>query len=305
MQTKSSATNQENASSQPPPPVLQVTRYDLATSFLIAVVIGLVIAVVWLGVVWAVNRPESEEGPVPLEMVELPGGDEDGAVDETLELQSPEDPTDDPSLAEVPADEPEIQEMLETVIEMADEATNLAQQQFEMDARNAGNPGSASGTGRRALGMGPGESGIPREQRWLVRFSDRSTLEEYARQLDFFGIELGALLPNGKLIYLSNLSADRPQKRETTSGKNEKRLYMTWRGGSRREADRKLFEKAGVDVSGARIMHFYPSETEKRLATLEQRYRNRPVDEIRRTYFVVLRNGRNYRFEVTRQIYFE
>ncbi len=288
-----------------PLPVLTVTRYDIVSSFLGAVVIGLIVAVVWLGVLWATNRVSRPDSEVPVELLELAGGVEDGAVNETLDVESPDPETADPSLADIPAEETEIQEILENVVELSDEAATLAPQQFELGARNAGKPGSATGTGRRPLGIGPGEGGLPREQRWFVRFSDRGTLEEYARQLDFFGIELGALMPGGKLILLSNLTAEKPTSRTVTSGAGENRLYMTWQGGERRKADFDLFRKAGIDASRAIILHFYPPRTERLLATLERTYRNQPVERIRRTYFVVRREGRGYRFAVTRQIYFQ
>ncbi|MGH7200365.1 MAG: hypothetical protein ACREJB_07145, partial [Planctomycetaceae bacterium] len=127
---------------------------------------------------------------------------------------------------------------------------------------------------------------------------------EYARQLDFFGIELGALLPEGKLVYLSNLSNSTPSKKIISTGSGEQRLYMTWRGGGRKLADVQLFQKAGVDVRSATIFHFYPQKTEQMLARLELSYRNRPVREIRRTYFAVERAGNGYQFVVTRQSYF-
>lgn len=288
-----------------PPPVLRVTRFDRVSSLLMAIVAGLVLGVLSLFVVWYANRPPAPIEDVPLELVELPGGFEDGSIDETLRLESPEDPTQDPSLAEIPAEENEIQEVLENVLTLSEEATQIVQQQFETDARNQGRAGSATGTGRRALGFGPGESGIPREQRWFVRFDETGSIELYARQLDFFGIELGAILSGGKLIYLSELSADRPTTRTVESGASEKRLYMTWQGGGRRVADLQLFKKAGVEVGSGTIFHFYPPQTEALLAKLERDYAGRPVDQIRRTYFAVKPTRNGYEFVVTQQTYFQ
>ena len=49
--------------------------------------------------------------------------------------------------------------------------------------------------------------GLPREQRWFIKFGDEESVDKYAEQLDFFGIELGALFPDrGELIYLSKMS---------------------------------------------------------------------------------------------------
>jgi hypothetical protein len=145
---------------------------------------------------------------------------------------------------------------------------------------------------------------MPREQRWFVKFGERSPLDEYAKQLQFFGIELGALLPDGRLAYLSDLTAAVPNIRYVNSGASESRLYMTWQGGERRSADVQLFAKAKIDIhADTLIFHFYPKNTENMLAQLEVTYRNRPVSQIRRTYFSVEPEGGKYRFSVYRQIY--
>lgn len=293
------------STSATPNPVLNVTRYDRASALLMAIVVGLIASVIWLGVVWATNRLPVPARPVPVELVELPGGVEDGSIEETLWLDSPEDVSSDPSLAEMESEVTEIAEMLDSVVELSDEAVNLAEKQFETQTTNTGRPGSATGTGRRALGMGPGEAGISREQRWFISFSERATVSEYARQLDAFGIELGALLRSGQLLYLSRLSSPAPQRRTAQSGNGESRLYMTWQGGERRKADFQLLEQQGVAAGDVLVIfHFYPPETEADLARLELNYAQRNVEQIRRTYFVVKPDGDGYKFEVTRQAYF-
>ncbi|MEX0728901.1 MAG: hypothetical protein WD065_21685 [Planctomycetaceae bacterium] len=292
----------------PPAPVLKVTRYDLFSSQMMAIVVFLGFGVAVLGAYWFVNRLPAPRQAVPVEMVELPGGVEDGAIDETLQVDSPEPETDDPSMAEVEAEETQIQETLENVIDVADEATNQAVQQFQQDTLNAGKVGSASGTGRRALGAGPGKAGFGREERWFVRWGDRDALETYAAQLDFFGIELGILQNDGRIVYLSRLSDDNPQARVVNSGKEEKRLFMTWQGGDRKKADVLLIEKArkaGVQVGDGLIFHFYSHETEAMLADLERKYRNKRPEQIRRTYFGVRGNRNDFEFYVSRQTFLE
>ena len=285
-------------------PVMKTTGYDRVSSSMISICLGLIIGVVCLGVLWATNRIPKPPDPVPLEFLDLGGGVEDGTPDETLELESPEPETDDPSLAEEESEETEIQEVLDNVVELSDQASEQVQQQYEMAAMNTGKPGSATGTGRRPLGSGNGAPGFPREQRWFVRFSDQGTLNEYTGQLDFFGIEMGVLKKSGSIQYLSNLSAARPATRTANSGKGENRMYMTWRGGNRKQGDLKIFRKAGVDVGADLILHFYPPKTEALLADLELKYRNRKPEEIRRTYFVVQGSPGNYQFIVNKQSYF-
>ena len=283
--------------------VLAPTRYDRVVSSLVATLIALTVVVLVLIVVWYSNRPPSVRQTAPMEFVELAGGDPEGSPDETFQLESPEDETLDPSLAEEVSEETQVQEMLETVVELSDQASQQVQEVFDTAPENTGNPGSAHGTGRRPLGMGPGSGGFPREQRWFVRFPEGETLDEYVRELTYFGIELGALFPDGRLVYLSDLKSPKPKVRVVRSGKGEKRLYMIWRGGQRRKGDIKLFKRAGIDVSNAVILHFYPKRTEQMLAQAEYEYRKRPPQQIRRTYFAVVKDGNGYKFVVTKQLY--
>lgn len=280
-------------------PVLKINRFDRLSAGMISAVLGLATGVVCIVIWWATTRPPREEFLVPMEMVEVSGGSEDGAPDETLKIESPEDPNPNPS--EEVLDEQQLTEVVENVVELSTTASMQAQQVVVTEA--SGTPGSADGTGRRGLGSGPGEGGIPNEQRWIIRYSDESSLTEYKKQLDAFGIELGALLPSGQLVILSNVSAATPKKETKTSGKGETRLYMTWQGGSRKAADAKIFQENGIDASKAIMFHFYPKPTEQQLMTLEFQYAKRKASEIRRTYFVVVKQGSGYAFVVTRQVY--
>ncbi|WP_237228473.1 hypothetical protein [Rubinisphaera sp. JC750] len=282
-------------------PEMQVTRYDQVSSGLIATVLGLAALMGILTATWLMNRPDDVQQNVPIELIELPGGVEDGAIDETLLVESPEDPIPDAAPEQMEDEIVEVEEVFESLTELAEVSAEQLVQQVETDAQTSGEVGSREGTGRRARGLDSGQGGLPPEQRWYIQFGDERDLDEYARQLDFFGIELGAIMPDGRLIYLLNLAAARPTQRESRSGASEARLYMSWQGGKRQQADAELFRKAGLDVKSSRILHFYPLQTERLLATLEQQYANRTIAEIRRTYFLVESDGDGYQFRVTRQ----
>lgn len=293
--------------------MLRVTPYERVSSGLFASLSALLVVVGALTFVWFTGRIPAAPPAIPVELVEFPGGSEDGSPDETLRVDSPLPETPDASNAEVVADESEVAQSLDNVVAAADEAAAhevlvqdvlvQSERQVGVGSRNVGKAGSASGTGRRALGFGPGLRGFPREMRWLVRFSEQSNLDEYAKQFDFFGIELGAIVGN-KLVYLSNVSAAQPKVRSTNSGAEEKRLYLTWQGGSRKQADLQLFAKAGIDVGSGAILHFYTKSTEDHMARLELDYHKRRADEIRRTFFAVKRTDKGgYDFEVVNQTY--
>jgi hypothetical protein len=107
----------------------------------------------------------------------------------------------------------------------------------------------------------------------------------------------------GKMQYVSNLSEARPTVRTANSGADEQRLYMTWQGGGRKQADLQIFRKAGIEVGEGVMFHFYPKATEDKLARLELAYRNRKAREIRRTYFAVEKKADGYDFTVVHQTY--
>lgn len=278
----------------------------------------------FLMVLWFSNlKPSRTLQAAPLEIVEEGfGGDPDGAPGESLRIDSPEPPSPDAQAGEDIAEPVEIPDSVptETVSDIAptDLANDLvtdatsdgpapaALAQFQTAPISVRKPGSSQGTGnKRALGFGPGtKGGVPREMRWFVSFSERGTIEEYAAQLDFFGIELGALMPDGNLHLVSKLAQAAPVKRTVKGGADEKRLYFTWRGGSRKAGDVSLFQKAGVNASNAvMILHFYPPVTENVLANIELDYRKRKAIEVRRTNFVVRKAKDGYEFAVTSQTY--
>jgi hypothetical protein len=163
-----------------------------------------------------------------------------------------------------------------------------------------GGSGDGRGTGR---GRGGPKENIPRPQRWVIRF-DGGNLKMYAKQLDFFKIELAAIGQDDLVHYAFNLAQPKPDQR-TGPPDEEKRLYMTWRSGPLQEADRTLLTRAGIELSGRVIMQFYPAEVEQALAKLEREYAaGKDVNDIRRTTFDIRQEGEKFQFVVTGQLLF-
>ena len=103
----------------------------------------------------------------------------------------------------------------------------------------------------------------------------------YARQLDFFKIELGVLQPDNKIIYVFNLTKPKPDTRTVSNPSlNEKRYYLTWRTGEMQQADRDLLAKAGVDSGDRLILKFLPPEVERTWS----RRRGATAESIRRRW---------------------
>lgn len=283
------------------PPVLKTTRYDLASAVMIAAFIGFVLMTVWVGALWLANRRIKTDTDLPVEMLNL-GGYEDGAPDETLKVESPEDPTDDPAVVETATEQNEVKETIENVITDSARTAQQVPQQQDLASENSGKAGSREGTGRRPLGVGGGEGNFG--QRWFIRFGDEGTIDLYAEQLDFFKIKLG-LLQDKKIYRLSGLARSKVTPEVFTSGASLKdQHYFTWAGGGRKKADIKLFKtRAGLDAGRGIIFHFYPAETIRRLQRLEKSKSERPVNQIQRTYFIVVKKGTGYEFAITKIIY--
>lgn len=290
----------------------KVTKYDVFVSALSTTSMFAVLALFAVVVIWLSNlipRPSKQKiEMLPQVMLAGDGGWEDGTPNATPNVESPEDASLDPSLAtEATSDVTELQAVTEQVMQFTEGAAAMVAPNDYTGVRNTGTPGSAEGTGGRPLGRGgPGRGGEKREQRWSVEFADKGDLQSYAAQLDFFGIELGAMFKaEGRLVYLSNMSKNPPTTREilSSAGDSESRLFMNWAEGSeeRRQADVELFQKAGIDATEAVIMHFYPNATELMLATIEQEFAGRPSAEIRRTTFSVRRVGNVFEFFVASQ----
>jgi len=315
-----------------PKPVIGITNYDKASSGVMLMAVAFAGLLSGLIALWFSVRTIEPEPPVmPVEIIAREGGYEDGDIDGTGEFNlNPTDPNSAlaPGMAEqtsgatealsdiaeaVSADvsdslsgegSGDVVQAFDTAMAAPSVNKNPTGEDFEVGGTGSGGRGgSPTGNGRKPLGTGGGlRGGIAREDRWVVRF-DEGTLDEYAKQLDFFKIELGALFPDGRLVMITNLAAAKPTMRETRSGKGEQRLYFRWRGGGRAKVDNDLFKKAGINAEPAILLHFYDPNTENLLANVEQQYRNRKTTEIRKTYFAVRKEANNYRFAVTSQSY--
>ena len=141
---------------------------------------------------------------------------------------------------------------------------------------------------------------------WEILFDDGSiTLDEYARQLDHFGIELGAVSKNGQIQYASQLSRRKPERR-IGSKELEKRVSIIWKRGTLVAVDRKLLARAGISTVDKELRHFYPAEVAKMCSSLETSHTDRPPGEIKRTRFKVRPKSNaqdGYEFYVDEQEY--
>lgn len=281
-------------------PKMSETGYETATGAQIAAALGLAGFAALLIAIWLSNLLP-EHTAVPIDMTPGDGGWEDGDPNETLDVESPEDPSDDPSLSN-DQNVSQLEQITEQVLTLSENAAAMVQPNNFTDPTGGGNPGSAEGSGGRPYGSGgPGRGGHKREQRWIVEFADQGNLKSYARQLDQFNIELGCAFKDGRIYYLSKMSTTNVVRQSRLSA-DDKRLFMNWEGGDRVKADIQLLSNAGVpNPEAGKVLHFYDPATEQMLARLEQEYGNKKPDQIRRTFFQVKKSGSSYEFVVTSQ----
>ncbi len=280
---------------------MKVSLYDRVAGILVSLLIFFGIAVTFLFVVWITNQVFARQEAVPVVLQDVGGGSMDGIAGESIEIESPNQD----EIAEETdlEDEPELQETLAMVMDtIATRQADLADPALT-DEIASSRSGASSGDGRApGLGYGEGTPGIPRAQRWEIRFAEGATLSEYAAQLDQFGIELAVIGATSTVSYASNLSANKPTQR-TGPGEQEQRLYMSWQSGSSKAADKALLRRAGIQTEGRLLVQFYPPETENRLVALEQAFANREQSEIRKTIFGIRKAGGAFEFYVIDQKY--
>ncbi len=128
---------------------------------------------------------------------------------------------------------------------------------------------------------------------WEMEFAEGISAKDYARQLDFFQIELAAADSKGQLQYALRVSSPKPERR---SGKlqDDSRVMIEWKTGNLPGFDRKFLAKAGIATSGKRILHFYSPAVERQLYDLEQAYAGADAPNIVRTRYGI-RAGRRER----------
>ncbi|WP_254513705.1 hypothetical protein [Anatilimnocola floriformis] len=137
-------------------------------------------------------------------------------------------------------------------------------------------------------GGGAGDSAkleLPNHERWEIQFPPGLTIEAYARQLDFFQMELGVIGGSQQVSYLSELSNPKPKVR-VAAGNTDARLYLIWNRGPMREADEILVGRAGLSIEGKVLAHFCPPALEADMLRVEaEQAKANNFTQVRRTVF--------------------
>ena len=274
---------------------LRVSRYENVASMLIALLILLGVIVAMLFLIWLGSQIFAGQAAVPVELVDIGTGE--GAPGEGMMLDTPDA---EEVGEEIEIEEQPLKETLETI------ANAVAAREPQLDdpslVERARRRGGSRGTGHGLGGGGGTGRGLGQSRGWEIAFDKGSTLETYARQLDFFRIELGVLLPDNKVQYAANLATATPTVRVGPADQ-EKRYYLTWRRGELQQADKELLAKAGIAAEGKLILKFLPPDVEATLMQLEKMNAKARGDPVRSTRFGVRTEGNGFSFYVIEQTY--
>ncbi len=277
---------------------LRISRFDILTSFFMALILFIGTFVLMLFIIWLTSRWTFP--PQPIEpIIENPAGR--GENPEGFERDF------EPPGAEEVEElmEPTLQDTIEAV---TDAVSTVAASLVTTDTQaTATTSGTGAGDSRPPGPEGEGEDIIPRFERWQLNFKAKD-IREYSTQLDFYEIELGAIGGSIQGVDVANNLSGSPKTRRIEDTTSEKRLYFMWTSPSPlMQFDRQLLQKAGIQLPNRQMLKFIPKDLENLLAKIELEYsasKGHPsVTEIAKTVFESKPDGSGYKFEVTSQRY--
>lgn len=279
---------------------MQTERVDQVSSLLLSLILFFGLSVVVLGVLFSLGKPvEVERITQPPTDVGQGGGGknfEQGLdVPTTEEVEQLTEPTPDQAIA------------------MATEVISNVAGSFEgIESETNANSSGEGGHGKRSAGgAGDGSGGTQRNERWMLKFTARDK-RNYARQLEFFKIKIGAI--GGGLATVDTLAnvASAPTLKSGASKDFRKVLYfMSTNTNVLEQYEKQMLQAAGVPIAGRQILKFIPDETEELLALAEAKFylANRSKDlkiaEVVKTVFEcrLKKDEAGYEFVVVDQRY--
>ncbi|TWU07996.1 ABC transporter ATP-binding protein [Stieleria varia] len=276
---------------------LRISKFDIVTSLFLSLILFIGAFVLMMFIIWLLSGKPKPRPLAPL--IENPAGR--GENPEGFERDF-----EPPGAEEVEElTEPTLADTIEAV---TDAVSSVAASLTTTDTNaTASTSGTGAGDSRPPGPEGEGDDIIPRWERWELQFTAKNP-NEYAKQLDFHRIELGAFGGGQNTIdTASNLSTN-PTKKTNTNPPSEERIYFSWKTQTPLiQYDRQLLGQAGVQLQGRNIVRFIDAELENVLAHAELEYAKsksyQSVTQIAKTVFECKAGGDGYVFEVVSQRY--
>lgn len=273
---------------------MRATWFDSVTSFLMACILLLGCVVAILFVVWLADDSESDiepDGPIVRAMNASTGVKIDAKFDTPKDSEI-RDIADLPIEAVVSS----LSTVAAKVVVSTEDAKDFASQRV-----GDSTPGSS----------GQGEDGdadvVPRFERWVVQFKAKS-IDDYAKQLDFHAIELGAIGGSIQGVDCVSQVSGTIQSRRIIDTQNEKRLYFMWQRATEfSKWDKQLLRRADIPLAERHVLKFLSPELEHKLAVAELQLaseRGYPsVSQVAKTVFESQLGPQGYAFVIVDQRY--
>jgi len=278
---------------------LKVSPYERVASMLLALLVLIGASVLTMLILWLTSQIFASQAAVPVVLEDIGTGDTGLSGGTQLDAPMAEELGQETDL-----EQPALEQTLAAVADAVASQVALLDDPALTEEMVSGRGGS-TGDGR-GVGFGSGPGGTGRNRGWKVRFPPGNTIETYAQQLDYFGIEMGVLVPDdrvgAKVVYAAHFTKQVPDKHERPTTE-EKRCYLTWTTGELQQADAELLERAGISARGTLILKFLPNELVKELIRLEQARAGDEAENVRTTTFGVRPKGGGYEFYVMDQTY--
>jgi len=282
----------------PPKPKLTVqtktSRYDSLNAWLIALIllVGFLFAVLFL--IWFTSVFDfSRRVAGPVAVANDPGDSKpEGVADDELE----------PGVEEFPEVEvPQLANALEAVTD----AVSSVRASLEKRSGDAAVMGAGRGYGSREGGPGSGGDGIPEYKRWIINY-EADDINEYARQLSFFNIDIAVIHQVKPDIWRINDAGSGGRVIKTNRETENKTLQFTHEKVSMRRWDAELCKRAGVDLSNTVQAQFYPESTRAIIRLVEAAAlegTGRELRDVKNTILKVVPGGDGYEFTVENILY--
>lgn len=275
---------------------LRPTRYERVSAALTSVLMMLGAVTALMLLIWLSRTTHWVRSPAHVALVGDPASQPVPPAEQSGgELQTP-------GAEELPeAGEPPPELVLERIAATVEsqvaslEALTMAEGDGDDGRKKGDDKGGPAGDGP-FIGRSPWD-------RWEIRYSARD-LEEYKRQLDFFGIEFGVAGGGDPQVhYIKDFSSAHPVIR-TGHSQDEKRIRFLYVDGPLKRVDREIAQAAGVVTEGRTVFQFHTNEMYNTLLKLENDHmRPRRISEVVRTVFAVRETGTGYELYVIRQDY--